>query len=597
MSTRLLPHKVTRHIRADGTTILTSGYEMGQTARCSGDWLEHWAQVDPEAVFLAERSGPGWREVTYGAALEQVRTIAAALLERGMGAGTPILILSGNSVDHGLLTLAAQYVGVPTVPLAEQYSLIPAAEAQLRHCAGLTCPTMVFADDGEKFGRALDLDIFDGVERVVSRNVGARMTSFQNLTGSNSDAVASAFANVTPETVAKYLMTSGSTSSPKAVITTQAMMCSNQTQIADALPFLKDRRPCIVDWLPWNHVFGGSHNFNMMLANGGSLYIDGGKPAPGLIETSIENNRLKSATIAFNVPVGFGILRDRMRSDMALRESYFRDLDMLFYAGASLPQDIWTDLEQMARDVRGDVPLFNSSWGMTETAPACLIQHEPTSRSGIIGVPMTGLEVKLVPDSSEDGRFDLRVRGPNIMPGYFGDAAKTAEMFDEEGFLVSGDAVRFVDEKRPELGMRFDGRMAEEFKLLTGTWVRAAALRLELLARLAPLAQDLVVCGADRSQIGVMVVPSAQARQDTSDDSGLLVGAALSEALRRGIGDQKGQGSSTRVARMVVLAEPPSIGDGEVTAKGNLNFARLLKRRAALLDRLYDDVDQAVIRF
>jgi feruloyl-CoA synthase len=269
---------------------------------------------------------------------------------------------------------------------------------------------------------------------------------------------------------------------------------------------------------------------------------------------------------------------------------------MLFYAGASLPQDIWSDLEDMARAVRGDVPLFTSSWGMTETAPACLIQHERGSRSGTIGVPMTGLEIKLLPDTDEKGRYDLRVRGPNVTPGYLHDAEKTAALFDEEGFLVSGDAVRFVDETQPEKGMRFDGRMAEEFKLLTGTWVRAAGLRLELLGRLAPVVQDLVVCGADRSEIGLMLVPGAGARETAQDHDGLLVSAALADEIRKRIGDQTGQGSASRVARVVVLTEPPSMGAGEVTAKGNLNFAKLLKRRSGLLDRLYDDSDAAVIR-
>ena len=597
MAADLIPHKVIREARADGSVLLTSGYAMGSVARCTGDMLHHWAETTPYAVFLAERSGAGWRAVSYAEALGQVQALAAALLARGMGPATPILILSGNSVNHGLLSLAAHYIGVPTVPLAEQYALIPGAEPQLRHCVGVTRPAMVYAESAETFGRALGLDIFDGDEKLVSGPAAAGMTTFDDLLrGAEGGDLAQAFARVGPDTVAKYLMTSGSTSSPKAVITTQAMMCANQTQIADALPFLRARPPRIVDWLPWNHVFGGSHNFNMMLANGGALYIDAGKPAPGLVETSIENNRLQSGTIAFNVPVGFGILRDRMRKDHALRDSYFRDLDMLFYAGASLPQDIWSDLEDMAREVRGDVPLFTSSWGMTETAPACLIQHEPTSRSGIIGVPMTGMEIKLIPDAAEAGRYDLRVRGPNITPGYLGDAAKTAELFDEEGFLISGDAVRLVDENQPGLGMRFDGRMAEEFKLLTGTWVRAAALRMALLARLAPLAQDLVVCGADRAEIGLMIVPGSAAREAATEADGLLTGAALADDIRAQIGDQAGQGSAARVRRVVVLSEPLSIGEGEVTAKGNLNFARILKRRAALLERLYSDDDPAVIR-
>ncbi|MEN9060119.1 AMP-binding protein [Ponticoccus litoralis] len=501
-------------------------------------------------------------------------------------------MISGNGVDHGLLTLAAQYVGVPTVPLAEQYALIPAARAQLVHCAELVKPAMVFADDGARYAEALALPVLEGMEKVVARNAGAGMTALSSLMGEEAG-VDEAAARVTPDTVAKYLMTSGSTSHPKAVVTTQRMMCANQTQLADALPFLRARPPCIVDWLPWNHVFGGSHNFNMMLANGGALYVDGGKPTPALVGQTIENNRLKSATLAFNVPVGFAQLRDAMKADAGLRETWFRDLDMIFYAGASLPQDVWTDLEDMARAVRGDVPLMTSSWGLTETGPACVLQHEPTDRSGIIGVPLTGVEVKLLPDAAM--RCEIRVRGPNIMPGYLHDAKKTAEAFDEEGFFVTGDAVRLVDPDDLNKGMRFDGRISEDFKLLTGTWVRAATLRLELLRDLAPLAQDLVICGADRGEIGVLVFPSTEAAGLGQEAEGLIDGPDLRAALAQRLAARGAHGSASHIARVLVLAEPPSLGDGEITAKGNLNFRKVLARRAGLLDRLYSD-DPAVVR-
>ncbi|WGW02375.1 feruloyl-CoA synthase [Tropicibacter oceani] len=591
------PHKVEREDRADGTILLRSGYAMGPVVAKSGDWVDGWAARTPEAVFLAERAGAGWREVTYCALRRDVRAIAASLLARGMGADTPIVMISGNGVDHGLLVLAAQYVGIPTVPLAEQYALIPAANAQLRHCAELVRPAMVFADDGARFGDALALDCFDGVEKVVSTHPGADMVEFADLlAGQDGPQVDAAAARVGPDTVAKYLMTSGSTSHPKAVMTTQAMMCANQTQIADALPFLRERPPVIVDWLPWNHVFGGSHNFNMALANGGSLYIDGGKPVPALVGKTIENNRLKSGTLAFNVPVGFAMLRDAMKEDAALRESYFRDLDMLFYAGASLPQDVWRDLEDMARAVRGDVPLMNSSWGLTETGPACLIQHEPTTMSGIVGVPLTGVEIKLIPDA--EMRCEVRVRGPNIMPGYLNDPEKTAQAFDDEGFFITGDAMKFVDPEDMTKGMRFDGRISEDFKLLSGTWVRAANLRLEVLAELGPLAQDIVICGADKSEIGVLIFPGPLAQElagPGAGDRGALVSPALQAEISARLAARQGHGSASRIARALVLAEQPSIGDGEATAKGNLNFRKILTRRADLYRRLYDDADRAVI--
>jgi feruloyl-CoA synthase len=379
------------------------------------------------------------------------------------------------------------------------------------------------------------------------------------------------------------------------VITTQAMLCTNQTQLADALPFLRDRPPRIVDWLPWNHVFGGSHNFNMMLANGGALYVDGGKPTAALVGQTLENLRLMNGTLAFNVPVGFALLRDAMKADAGLRRAWFRDLDMIFYAGASLPQDVWDDLAAMAQEERGTVPLMTSSWGLTETAPACILQHERSDRSGVIGVPLTGVEVKLIPEAETEGRSEVRVRGPNIMPGYLHDPQKTAEAFDAEGFLITGDAVRFVDPLDMSKGMRFDGRISEDFKLLTGTWVRAAALRLALLQDLAPLASDLVICGADRSEIGLLVFPGAEARAMAEPREGLLSGPALRAALAQRLAARGPQGSAGHVARVLVLAEPPDLGAGEITAKGNLNFRRVLSRRADLLERLYSD-DPEVLR-
>lgn len=588
-------HKVRREDRADGTILLTSGYDMSPVAVRTGDWVDRWAKQAPDRVFIAERAGEGWREVSYAASRKTVRALAGALVARGMGQGTPILVISGSGVDHGLLTLAAQYVGVPTVPLAEQYALIPEARGQLEHCASVVKPTMVFADDGARYGDALALPIFDGMEKVVARNASEGMVLLSDLMGSDAG-VDTAAAQVGPDTVAKYLMTSGSTSHPKAVVTTQRMMCANQAQLIDALPFLgdPDKPPRIVDWLPWNHVFGGSHNFNMMLANGGSLYIDGGKPTPALIGKSIENNRLIGGTLAFNVPVGFAQMCEAMKADAVLRQRYFEQLDMVFYAGASLPQDVWDDLETMAREVRGEMPLMLSSWGLTETGPACLIQHEPTERSGIVGVPMTGVEVKLLPD--EDMRCEIRVRGPNIMPGYLNDPKKTAEAFDEEGFFLTGDAMKFVDPNDLNKGMKFDGRISEDFKLLTGTWVRAANLRLELLKDLSPLVQDLVVCGADRNEIGVLIFPSGAAMELGVREGPLVWSERLEAALVEKLRSRGEHGSATRVTRALVMSDPPSMGDGEITAKGNLNFRKVQTRREALVSRLYDNADRHVVR-
>ena len=579
-------HDVIREDRADGTVLLRARAPLGEVARRTTDWLDAWAARTPGAVFLAERSGAGWREVRYAEARERARALAGGLASLGAGPGAPVMILSGNGVDHGILALACQYVGAPVVPLAEQYALIPAARGQIDHAAALTRPSAVFAEDGAAMGDVLGRACFEGLPRIVARSPGAGMTTLDALAAEGGD-ISAAHAAVGPGAVAKILMTSGSTSAPKGVPTTHRMLCANQAQIAHALAFLAARPPVLVDWLPWNHVFGGSHNFNLVLSNGGALYVDGGKPVPQLVGRTIENLGLVAGTISFNVPAGFAMVRDALREDAGLRRTFFGDLDMLFYAGASLPQDVWADLEAMAREVRGDMPLFTSSWGLTETAPAHLLQHEPTGRSGVVGVPLPGAEVKLVPD--EAGRFEARVRGPNVFAGYLGG---TPDAFDEDGFFRTGDAMRLVDPSDPNAGLAFDGRMAEEFKLLTGTWVRAANLRLDALPRLIGTAADLVLCGEGRGEVGMLVVPAPRVRERAAEAQGALIDAEAAEAIRAVLG---GASSSSRIARALILAEPPSVAEGEITAKGNLNFRRLLSRRTALVERLYDDADPATI--
>jgi feruloyl-CoA synthase len=595
------PHDVSSEQRSDETLLLRSNAEMGDVVDTSADWLHRWSVEAPERIFLAERSGAGWREETYQSTLQKVRAIAASLLARGMGPDTPILIMSGNGVDHGVLTLAAHYVGVPTAPIAEQYALIPAARERLEHAISLVKPSMAYVVDADKFAHAITIDALAGVE-IVASDVGSQSgvtgmdTLLQGDSGVDIDA---ARGQVTPDSVVKILMTSGSTSAPKGVMTTQRMMCVNQTQIADSLPFLTERPPSVVDWLPWNHVFGGSHNFNMMLANGGSFYIDDGKPLKGLFDRTVENLKMVTGSLVFNVPVGFGMLLQALKSDQDLRQRFFQDLDMIFYAGASLPQDIWQGLEQMALDVKGEVPLMTSSWGLTETAPATMIQQEPTDRSGVIGVPMSGVTLKLVPE--EDGRYEVRAKGPNIMPGYYNDPQKTAEAFDGEGYFITGDAMVFVDPDNVNAGMRFDGRISEDFKLLTGTWVRATALRMSLLSHFAPLAADLVITGQDKSDIGVLIFPNKEAIETAGhaldDVDGMFSDPSLLTALRDRLTawNEANASSSTRIARAALFAEPASLVDAEITAKGNLNFRKVLQRRSAILDHLYNGSHDAVI--
>ncbi|HEX9858178.1 MAG TPA: AMP-binding protein, partial [Paracoccaceae bacterium] len=404
-----------------------------------------------------------------------------------------------------------------------------------------------------------------------------------------------AHAAVGPETLAKILFTSGSTSDPKGVLTTHGMMCANQAQMAAAMPFLAARPPRIMDWLPWNHVFGGSHNVNMMLCHGGSLYIDDGKPTKTGFAASLRNLREHPGTLSFNVPVGFSMLIAAMQDDPGLRRAYFGDLDLIFYAGASLPQDVWEKLERYALEEKGSLPLMASSWGMTETAPATIMVHEPIGRSGVVGVPLPGTTVKLIPDA--EMRCELRVKGPNVMPGYYGDPVKTAEAFDAEGFLITGDALRFLDPADAARGLVFDGRVSEDFKLMTGTWVQAGALRLEALRVLAGLVQDLVICGHDRGEVGVLIFPApGRARGDQAE--GALTDPALLAEVRERLTvlARQATGSARRIARALVLAEPPQLAAHEVTDKGSLNIRKILTRRAALVERLYDNEDPALVR-
>ncbi|MFC3613241.1 feruloyl-CoA synthase [Lutimaribacter marinistellae] len=592
--TNYMTHDVRREDAEGGVILLRSAHSLPEPVARSSDWLHRWAEERPQGVFLAERSGTGWREETYGEALEHVRAIAAGLVSRGMGPDTPLLVISGNSVTHGLLSLASQYVGVPIVPVAEQYALIPGAQAQLRYIADLIDPAMVYAEDGEVFASALAMEALSGRLHLVARNAGQGMMTVDDLMRDGAD-ISEAAASVGPDTVAKILMTSGSTSHPKGVITTQRMMCVNQAQYQRALPFLTERPPRLVDWLPWNHVFGGSSNFNQMLACGGALYIDAGKPAPALIGKSFENNMLMNGTIAYNVPVGFAQLRDEMRRNEALKQNFFADLDMLFYAGASLAPDVWNDLQEMALEVRDEAPLITTSWGLTETAPACLFQHFPADRPGILGVPLAGVEVKLVPET--DDRYEVRVRGPNIFPGYFRDPERTRDAFDEDGFFCTGDAMTFVDPSDMNRGLRFDGRISEDFKLASGIWVRATAMRLDLLVALAPLAQDVIVTGEARDEVGLMIVPTPALAKGLEESSGAFdVGAVADDLCTRVAAFNGDKGSSGRIARIMILSEPPSMAEGEITAKGNLNFRKILNRRAPLLERLYAPADPCVIR-
>src|SRR2546425_2301137 len=544
--------------RRNGNIYLRSPQKLAPYARCVTEWLAQWSDKAPERTFLAERKGEGWRKLSYRETYGAVRRIGQALLDLNLGPERPVAILSDNSVDHALLALGAMHVGIPVAPISPAYSLMSKDFGKLKYIFELLQPGLVFAADAAKFQAALAA-------------VGAKSTAVSDMLEVNPGSTQEReHAKVRPETVAKILFTSGSTGIPKGVINTHGMLCANQQQLAQAWPFVEDRPPVVVDWLPWNHTFGGNHNFNLVLRNGGTLYIDAGKPVPGLVETTVKNLSEVSPTMYFNVPRGFDLLLPFLEKDEKLRRTFFRDLDAIFYAAAALPQNLWDRIKALKPDV-----VMLSAWGSTETSPLATSVHFHMERPGVIGLPVAECELKLVPSA---GKMEVRVRGPNVMPGYYKREDLTRAAFDDEGFYRIGDAVKFADADDPAKGIVFDGRVAEDFKLSTGTWVHAGAIRIKLIAAADPLIQDAVITGHDRDEIGALVFLSPAARDLPPEE----VRSRLRSVLRGFSG-----GSSTCPARLMVMAEPPSIDANEITDKGYMNQGAVLERRAALVEQLY----------
>ena len=564
-SLRFAPAKVNVEKRHDGSIVLRSPQKLGAYARCVTEWLVHWSDHSPERVFLAERSGDGWRRISYRESYGAVRRIGQALLNLGLNQERPVAILSDNSIDHALLALGAMHVGVPVAPISPAYSLMSGDFGKLKAIFELVQPGLTFVSDVEKYQAALAA-------------VGAKPTSVAELLETNpGSTMEREFAKVKPESVAKILFTSGSTGSPKGVINTHRMLCANQQMLAQAWPFVEDRPPVIVDWLPWNHTFGGNHNFNLLLRNGGTLYIDGGKPAPGLAEITARNLKEIAPTLYFNVPRGYDLLLPFLEKDAQLRRNFFSRLDVLFYAAAALPQNLWDRIKAFKPDV-----VMLSAWGSTETSPLATSVHFHMERPGVIGLPVAGCELKLVPSA---GKMEVRVRGPNVMPGYYKREDLTRAAFDGEGFYRIGDAVKFADPADAAKGIVFDGRVAEDFKLSTGTWVNAGAVRIRLIAAADPLIQDAVITGHDRDELGALVFLSPAARDLPPEE----VRSRLRSVLRGFSGS-----SSTCPARLMVMTEPPSIDANEITDKGYMNQRAVLERRAALVEILYSR-DESVI--
>jgi len=563
------PARVDLQRRADGAVLLRSQQPLQEYPRALGVWLEHWATHAPGRTFLAERAGDGWRKVSYAEALASARRIGAALLARGLSADRPVAILCDNSVDHALLALGAMHAGIPVSPVSPAYSLMSKDHAKLKGIFTLLQPGLVFAGGDARFAAALAA-------------VGAQDTPIAALLDIAPDArLDAAWAAVGPDTVAKILFTSGSTGTPKGVINTHRMLCSNQQAWAQLWPFVESTPPVLCEWLPWNHTFGGNATFNMVLRNGGTLHVDGGKPAPGLVEATVKNLREIAPTMYFNVPRGFDLLLPFLESDAALRKNFFSRLDMVFYAGAALPQNLWARLEKLALQENGGRLAMLSAWGSTETSPMATSVHYPIERAGVVGNPAPGTTLKLVPSG---GKLEVRVHGPNVTPGYWKSPELTRAAFDEEGYYRIGDAMKLADEREPARGIVFDGRVAEDFKLMSGTWVHVGAVRVKLIAACDPLLQDAVITGHDREEMGALVFVNPAAVQALKLDAE-GVRARLRNALQKL--QAESTGSSTAPARLLVLEEPPGIDAGEITDKGYINQRAVLERRAALVEALH----------
>jgi len=558
------------------------------------DRLVHWAATAPERVFLAERAGHGeWRKVTYAQTLTKVRAIAAALVARGLSPDRPVAILSGNGIDHALLGLAAIYAGVPYAPISPAYATVSSDFGKLRHIIDLLTPGLVYAEDGCVYAAAIEATVPHDVEIVVSQNpaAGRAVTEFASLlTGAPSPALEAAHAAITPDTIAKFLFTSGSTANPKGVINTHRMMCSNQAMIGYFLPFLANEPQVMLDWLPWNHTFGGNHNVGIALHNGGTLYIDAGKPTPAGILETVRNLREIAPTIYYNVPKGFESLVPHLQGDKELAKHFFSRLRLNFFAGAGLSQHVWDALDDIAVATCGERILMLSGLGATETAPSAFFTTPETARSGGVGLPLPGNAVKLVPNGE---KLECRIKGPHITPGYWRNAEMTSAAFDEEGYYCLGDALRFADVARPKLGFFFDGRVTEDFKLATGTWVSVGPLRARFIQAFAPFVKEVVIAGHNADFVSALVFPDLDACRPLAAGAGsaaeILAHAAVRKKFAALLAAFAGAatGSSNKVTRLVLLAEPPSIDLGEITDKGSINQRAVLKARADLVAALY----------
>ena len=580
------PPRAQKLTLTDGSFVLRSPQALGPYARCIGDWLERWARETPEALAFAERGADGaWRQLSWAQTRAAVGRVAQGLLGLHLPAGQPVVVLSDNSVDHLILMLACMHVGRPVCTVSSAYCRLSQDFVKIRDIVRMLDPALVYASDAKVYGPALRACLDQGaLQGMVVLGQGADEVPgafpWEMLASRpEGPAVMQAFAALLPDDTAKYLLTSGSTGHPKVAVNTHRMLCANQQMIAQTWRFLRREKPVLLDWLPWSHTFGGNHNLNMVLCHGGTLYIDDGRPVPGAIDKTVRNLKDCRPNLHFNVPRGLDMLMGFLEADLDLARQVLGPLRAVFYAGAALPQASWQRLQAIAAQVRDEPLWLTTSWGATETAPAVTSAHWRLEEAGCIGLPLPGTELKFIPNGE---KLELRVKGVNIFPGYRDAPQLSADAFDEEGYYKIGDAGFLVDPERPELGVMFNGRVAEDFKLTTGTWVSVGTLRVKLVSALAPLATDAVITGHDRDEIGALVFLSPAGQALDRQDLQAKVLAAL-QALK------SGGGSSQCPARVLLMNEAPNADAGEITDKGYINQRAVLSRRAVEVATLYAD--------